>query len=64
MESLYLRGHAIQEVGGKMIIGSSIYGVAVIDGSLCSRVYGIYPQPYPNKVCKNPYNIYITLSVS
>ena len=61
MESLYLRGHAIQEVGGKMIIGSSIYGVAVIDGSLW---YGIYPQPYPNKVCKIPYNIYITLSVS
>ena len=23
------------------MIGSSIYGVAVIDGSLCSRVYGM-----------------------
>ena len=32
MESFYLRGHTIQEVGGKMMIGSSIYGVAVIDG--------------------------------
>ena len=32
MESLYVRGHTIQEVGGKMMIGSSIYGVAVIDG--------------------------------
>ena len=39
--SLYLRGHTIQEVGGKMMIGSSIYGVAVIDGSLCSRFYGM-----------------------
>ena len=41
MESLYLRGHTIQEVGGKMMIGSSIYGIAVIDGSLCSRFYCI-----------------------
>ena len=44
MESLYLRGHTIQDVGGKMMIGFSIYGVAVSidvsDGSLCSRFYG------------------------
>jgi len=37
-----LRGCTIQEVGGEMMMGSSIYGVAVIDGSLYSRVYGIY----------------------
>ena len=36
MESLYLRGHTIQEVGGKMMIGSSILWDGVIDGSLCS----------------------------
>ena len=41
MGLLYLRGRTIQEVGGKIMMGSSIYGVAVIDGSLCSRVYGI-----------------------
>ena len=26
---------------GEVAIGPSIYGVYVIDGSLCSRVYGI-----------------------
>ena len=41
MESLYLRGHAIQEVGGKVSIGSSVYGVAVIDGLLGSRFYTV-----------------------
>ena len=35
--SLYLSGHTTQEVDGNMMIGS---GVAVIDGSLCSRFYG------------------------
>ena len=40
MGLLYLRGRTIQEVGGEMMMGSSIYGVAVIDGSLYSRVYG------------------------
>ena len=39
--SQYLRGHTIQEVRGEVAIGPSIYGVYVIDGSLCSRVYGI-----------------------
>ena len=29
------------EVGSKPLIGSSIYGVVVIDGSLYSRFYGI-----------------------
>ena len=38
--SLYLRGRTIQEVGGKTMMGRSIHGVAVIDGSLYSRVYG------------------------
>ena len=49
MESLYLRGHTIQEVGGKIMIGSSIYGVAVIDGLLCSRFYGTCTQMSPHK---------------
>ena len=31
----------IQEVDGKMMMGLSIYGVAVIIGSLYSRFYGI-----------------------
>ena len=41
MRSLYLGGPTIQEVDGKMMMGLSIYGVAVISGSLYSRVYGI-----------------------
>ena len=41
MGSLYLGGPTIQEVDGKMMMGLSIYGVAVISGSLCSRFYGI-----------------------
>ena len=44
MESLYLRGHTIQEVGGKMMIGSSIYGVAVIDGSLYAPDFTVLYQ--------------------
>ena len=40
MGSLYLGGPTIQEVNGKMM-GLSIYGVAVISGSLYSRFYGI-----------------------
>ena len=38
---LYLRGRTIHEVGGKVMIGSFIHEVAVIDGWLCSRCYGI-----------------------
>ena len=41
MGSLYLWGCSIQEMGGDVVIGRSIYGVVVIDGSLCSRFYGI-----------------------
>ena len=41
MGSLYLRGRSIQEMGGDVVIGRSIYGVVVIDGSLYSRFYGI-----------------------
>ena len=41
MESLYLWGRSIQEMGGDVVIGRSIYGVVVIDGSLCSRFYGM-----------------------
>ena len=44
MVLLYLRSHTIQEVGGEMLTGSSIYGIVehVIDGSLYSRFYGMY----------------------
>ena len=42
MGSLYLGGPTIQEVDGKMMMGLSIYGVAVISGSLYSRFYGIH----------------------
>ena len=42
MGLLYLVGPTIQEVGGEIIMGLSIiYRVAVIDGSLYSRFYGI-----------------------
>ena len=40
MGSLYLWGRSIQEMGGDVVIGRSIYGVVVIDGSLYSRFYG------------------------
>ena len=33
MGSLYLWGRSIQKVGSDIVIGRSIYGVAVIDGS-------------------------------
>ena len=38
---LYFWGRSIQEMGGNVLIGCSIYGVVVIDGSLYSRLYGI-----------------------
>ena len=38
--SLYLWGRSNQEMGGNVVIGHSIYGVVVIDGSLYSRFYG------------------------
>ena len=44
MWSLYLGGPTIQEVDGKMMLGLSIYGVAVISGSLYSRFYGMYKR--------------------
>ena len=54
MGSLYLWGHSIQEMGGDVVIGRSIFGVVVIDGSLCSRFYGMHkdnhsliPRPIP-----------------
>ena len=34
--SLYLWDRSIQEMGGDVVIGRSIYGVIVIDGSLYS----------------------------
>ena len=42
MGSLYLGGPTIQEVNGKMMMGISIYGVAVIGGSFYSRFYGMF----------------------
>ena len=41
MGSLYLWGCFIQEMGGNVVIGCSIYGVVVIDGLLYSRFYGM-----------------------
>ena len=41
MGSLYLWGRSIQEIGDDVVIGRSIYGVVVIDGSLYSRFYGM-----------------------
>ena len=43
MGFMYLWGCSIQEMGGDVVIGRSIYGVVVINGSLYSRFYGIYP---------------------
>ena len=56
MGSLYLGGPTIQEVDGKMMMGLSIYGVAVISGSLYSRFYGI--RRYVQCTCVGTY-IYI-----
>ena len=42
MGFLYLGGLTIQEVGGIMMMGLSIYGVVVISRSLCSRFYMVY----------------------
>ena len=42
MGSLYLWSRSIQEMGSDVVIGRSIYGVVVIDGSLYSRFYGTW----------------------
>ena len=47
MGSLYLGCPTIQEVDGKMMMGLSIYGVAVISGSLYSRFYSICIKSFP-----------------
>ena len=44
MGSLYFWGGSIQEMGGNVVLGRSIYGVVVIDGSLYSQFYGICLQ--------------------
>ena len=41
MGSLYLWGCSIQEMGGDVVIGRSIYGVVVIEESLYSHFYSI-----------------------
>ena len=48
MRSLYLWGRSTQVMGGDVLIGRSIYGVVVIDGSLYSRFYGMHC-----KTCKH-----------
>ena len=42
--SLYLWGRSVQEMGGDVVIGRSIYEAVVIDGSLYSRFYGTHIQ--------------------
>ena len=42
MGSLYLWGRSMQEMSGDVVIGRSIYGVAVIDGSLYSILQSTY----------------------
>ena len=44
----YFWGRSIQEMGGNVVIGRSIYGVVVIDRSLYSRFYGIVDQLKPS----------------
>ena len=45
-----LGSHTIQEVDGEMMMGLSIYGVAVMDGSLYSRFYGIWKYIFFQKI--------------
>ena len=40
--SLCLRDPSIQEILAAVMMGTSIYGVLLINGYLCSREYGIY----------------------
>ena len=54
MGLLYLGGRTIQEVDGEMMMGLSIYGVAVMEGSLYSRFYGI---PF-SQIWSPLYNMY------
>ena len=54
--SLYLGGPNIQEVDGEMMMGLSIYGVAVIDGSLYSRFYGIYSMRQKTPPVHGPFH--------
>ena len=45
MGLLYFWGRSIQEMGGNVVIGRSIYAGVVINGSLYSRFYGIATRP-------------------
>ena len=51
MVSLYLWGRSIQEMGGNVVIGRSIYGVVVIYGSLYSDSTVIVKVLH-NEVCQ------------
>ena len=45
-------GCSVQEMGGNVVIGHSIYGVVVIDGLLYSRFYGLtWYAYYPTRAC-------------
>ena len=56
MGSLYLWGCFIQEIGSDVVIGRSMYGVVVIDGSLYSQFYGSDPLP-----CSLRYKVWVLL---
>ena len=70
MGSLYLGGPSIQEVDGKMMMGLSIYGVAVISGSLYSRFYdmrksiiSLQQHPLTTPIHSNHNNLLITTHI-
>ena len=57
MGSLYLWGCSIQGMGGDVVIGCSIYGVVVIDGSLYSRFYGMQVRLPQNEIASYAYGL-------
>ena len=50
MGSLYLWGCSIQEMGGDVVIGCSIYGVVVIGGSPILQLYDLGSHIYASCV--------------
>ena len=62
MGTLYLGGPTIQEVDGEIMMGLSIYGVAVMDGSLYSRFYGL-PKTEHNYIRLQTNNGDVSLTV-
>ena len=41
-----MRGHTVHKMDGEMMMGSSIYGVVIINGSLYSRFYGMKDRSF------------------